>query len=170
MCVVNECILLNKLADRPQAPVFQFAHVKMSARFIVLRPPQKNVARCLHVFLLSFCLFSSTLELWITADVRFSAFILEVDLRQIERRAEQVIGSQFYTRACRRADGQPVKPERIATGNPILGVKRQELRQSFFLASIQHVALKFRDDEREARNLGREVAQLDPAKVREGNF
>ena len=48
MCIVNECILLNKLADRTQAPVFQFAHVKMSARVIVLRPPQKNVARRLH--------------------------------------------------------------------------------------------------------------------------
>jgi hypothetical protein len=30
--------------------------------------------------------------------------------------------------------------------------------------------LKFRNDEREARDLGREVAQLDPAKVRKGNF
>ena len=42
--------------------------------------------------------------------------------------------------------------------------------QGFLLAAIEHVALKFRDDEREARDLGRKVAQLDAAKVRQRDF
>jgi hypothetical protein len=37
--------------------------------------------------------------------------------------------------------------------------------QGFFLSAIEHVALKFGDDEGEARNLCRKIAQLGAAKV-----
>ena len=76
----------------------------------------------------------------------------------------------LHARSRRRADAQPVEPQRIAAGDPVLRVKRQKLGQRFLLSAIEHVALKFRDDEGEARDLGREVAQLDAAKVREWNF
>ena len=106
----------------------------------------------------------------IAADVRLSAFILEVDLRLIERRVKQVIGLMLHARSRRRADAQPIQPQRVAAGDPVLRVERQKLGQSFLLPAIEHVALKLGDDEREARDLGREVAQLDAAKVRERNF
>ena len=60
--------------------------------------------------------------------------------------------------------------KRIAAGDPVLRVEWQKLGQRLLLTAIEHVALKFRDDERETRDLGREVAQLDAAKVRERDF
>ena len=103
----------------------------------------------------------------IPADIRLSAFILEVDLRLIERRVEQIIGMKFHAGPGRRADAQPVEPQGVAAGNPVLGVERQELGQGLLLAAIEHVALKLGDDEGEARDLGGEVAQFDAAEVGE---
>ncbi len=70
----------------------------------------------------------------------------------------------------RRTDAQPVQPQGVAAGDPVLRVERQKLGQSFLLSAIEHVALKLGDDEREARDFGREVAQLDAAKVGQRNF
>ena len=92
----------------------------------------------------------------IAADVRLAAFILEIDLRLIERRMKQVVGVMLHARPGRRADAQPVEPQGIAAGDPVLRVERQELGQRLLLAAIEHVALIFGDDEREARDLGRE--------------
>src|ERR1051325_10688360 len=41
---------------------------------------------------------------WISANVRLAALILEVDLRLIQRSAEEVIGLQLHVRSGRRAD------------------------------------------------------------------
>ena len=49
-------------------------------------------------------------------------------------------------------------------------VERQKLGQGQLLPAIEHVALVLGDDEREARDFGREVAQLDAAKIRQRNF
>ena len=106
----------------------------------------------------------------ISADIGLPAFILEVDLRLIERRVKQVVGVMLHARSRGRANAQPIQPQRIAASDPVLRVERQKLGQSLLLSAIEHVALKFRDDEGEASNLGREVAQLDPAKVGERDF
>ena len=71
----------------------------------------------------------STAKIWrIPADVRLTAFVLEVDLRLIERRAEQVIGLQLHARSRRRADAQPVEPQRVAAGDPVLARRAAETR------------------------------------------
>ena len=48
--------------------------------------------------------------------------------------------------------------------------ERQELGQRLLLPAIEHVALILGDDQRQARDLGREVAQLDAAKVGQRDF
>jgi hypothetical protein len=65
---------------------------------------------------------------------------------------------------------QPVQPQRIAADDPVLAVQRQKLRQRILLPAIQHVALELRDDQRQARDLGRKVAQLDAPKVGQRNL
>src|SRR5216684_4609727 len=67
------------------------------------------------------------------------------------------------------ADAQPIQPQRIAARDPILSIERKKLGQRFLLPAIEHIALKFRDDEREAGNLGRKVAQLNSPEVRQRN-
>jgi hypothetical protein len=83
---------------------------------------------------------------------------------------KQVVGVVLYARPSWRADAQPVKPQRIAAGDPVLRVEWQEILQGFLLAAIEHVALKLRDDEREARHLCGEVPQLDTPKIGQRNF
>ena len=56
----------------------------------------------------------------ISANVRLTAFVLEVDLRLIQWRAEQVIRLQLHARSCRRADAQPIQPQRVAARDPVL--------------------------------------------------
>src|SRR5262249_22683239 len=46
--VIDEGTLLDEFADGAEPPVLQLAHVEMSARRRVLRPPQEDVARRLH--------------------------------------------------------------------------------------------------------------------------
>jgi hypothetical protein len=82
---------------------------------------------------------------------------------------KQVVGVMLDAGSGRRADAQPVQPQGIAAGDPILGIERQELGEGQLLAAIEHVALVFGDDQRQARDLGREVAQLDPPEVGEGD-
>ena len=106
----------------------------------------------------------------VPANVRLPALVLEIDLRLIQRRVKQIVGVQLHARPGRRADAQPVEPQGVAAGDPILCVKRQEVLQSLLLSAIEHVALKLGDDKREARDLGREVAQFDAAKVGEREF
>src|SRR4051812_24806627 len=48
MRVVHEGTLLHELADRPEPPVLQLAHVEVPLGSRVLRPSQKDVARRLH--------------------------------------------------------------------------------------------------------------------------
>ena len=52
---------------------------------------------------------------------------LEVDLGLIERGVKQVLGVMLDAGSRRGADAQPVQPQRVATGDPILLIKRQEL-------------------------------------------
>ena len=59
-------------------------------------------------------------QIWIATDVCLSAFVLEVDLRLIERRVKQVIGMMLHARSGRRADAQPVQPQGVAAGDPVL--------------------------------------------------
>ena len=79
--------------------------------------------------------------------------------------SEQVVGVQLDAGSRGRTERKPVKPERVAAGNPVLGVERQELGEGFLLPAIQHVALIFRDDQGEPGDLGREIAQLDPTEI-----
>ena len=76
----------------------------------------------------------------------------------------------LHPRSRRRADAQPVEPQGVAAGDPVHGIKRQELRQGFLLTAIGHVALILGDDQRQPRDLGGEVPQLDPAIVGQRNF
>jgi hypothetical protein len=46
--VVYEGILLDDLANRPEPPVFQMAHVEVPARHRIFRPAEEDVARGLH--------------------------------------------------------------------------------------------------------------------------
>lgn len=73
----------------------------------------------------------------------------------------------LYARPSGRADAHPVQPERIPAGDPVFPVERQEVAQGVLLAAIEHVALILRDDERQPRDLGGEVADFDAAKVGE---
>ena len=70
----------------------------------------------------------------------------------------------------RRADAEPIESRGVAAGNPVLGLERQEFDPRLFLAAIQHVALVFGDDQSEARDLGREIAQLDTSEIGERDF
>src|SRR6202043_3254620 len=107
---------------------------------------------------------------WISADVGLPAFILEIDLGLIERGVKQIIGIMLDAGSRGRAVAQPVEPQRVTAGDPVLRVERQKLCESFLLPSIEHVALKLRDDEREAGDLGRKVAQLDASEIRKRDF
>jgi hypothetical protein len=69
-----------------------------------------------------------------------------------------------------RADAQPVQPQRVAAGDPVLVSQRQELGQGQLLPAIEHVALVLGDDQRQARDLRRKVAQFDAPKVGERDF
>ena len=107
----------------------------------------------------------------IPADVGLAAFVLEVDLRLIERRAETghrpacftpvPVGGQMLSQSSRRALPQVIQ---FCASSGRNSAKR------FLLPAIEHVALKLRDDERQARDLGRKVAQLDAAKIGQRNF
>ncbi len=79
------------------------------------------------------------------------------------------VPNMLKVRSGRRTDTQPVQPQGIAAGDPILGAERQELGEGQLLAAIQHVALILGDDKRQARDLGREVAQFDAPEVGQGN-
>src|SRR5579871_2889313 len=46
----------------------------------------------------------------VPADIRLPAFVLEIDLRLIQRRLEQVVSVQLYDRPSRRTDAEPVEP------------------------------------------------------------
>ena len=83
---------------------------------------------------------------------------------------KQVVGLIFHARSRRRADAEPIEPQGIAAGDPVLRVERQKLGQRVLLAAIEHVALILGDDQRKARDLGRKIAQLDPAKIGQRNF
>ena len=82
---------------------------------------------------------------------------------------KQVVGLELHHRAGGRADRQPVEPKRIALGDPVHGIERQEPGQRLLLAAMKHVALELGDDQRQPGDLGGEVAQLDPAEVGQGN-
>ena len=67
------------------------------------------------------------------------------------------------------AKTQPVEPQGVAAGDPVLTVERQEFGQRLLLPAIEHVALIFGDDQRQTGNLCRKIAQFDAAKIGEGN-
>src|SRR5262245_27226985 len=46
--IVDQSAHFNELADRPEAAIFQLTYIEMASRCLVLRPAQKDVARCLH--------------------------------------------------------------------------------------------------------------------------
>ena len=84
--------------------------------------------------------------------------------------AEQIIPPHLHPRPSRRADRQPVQPQRIAAGDPILAVQRQEISRRFSLTPVQHVALIFRDDQRQTGDGGGEILQLDAAEIGQGDL
>ena len=63
----------------------------------------------------------------ISTNVSLATLILEIDLCLIQWCAEQIIGLQFDAGARRGADAQSVQSQRVATGDPILLIKRQKL-------------------------------------------
>lgn len=67
--------------------------------------------------------------------------------------------------AGRRADAQPIQLQSVAAGNPVLRVEGHKISQDLLLAAIGHIALIFGDDEGEACDLGRKIAQFDTTKV-----
>ena len=80
---------------------------------------------------------------------------------------KKVVGMVLHTSSSRRADTQPIQPEGITAGDPVLAIERQEVGERLLLAAIKYVALEFGDNQREARDLCREVAQFDAAKIGE---
>src|SRR5690242_580224 len=57
---------------------------------------------------------------WIPADISLPAFILEIDLRLIQRHLKQVIAASLrLVFPGGRADAQPVEPQGVAGGDPV---------------------------------------------------
>ena len=76
-----------------------------------------------------------TPKIWrIPADISLPAFILEINLRLVERRAEQIVGTELHACSGRRADAQPIEPQSIATSDPVFRFERQKLGQGQLLA------------------------------------
>ena len=121
-----------------------------------------------HILLLFFRLPFAAQIRGIPADIGLSAFILEIDLRLIERRMEQVIGMMLHAGSGRRTDAEPIEPQGIATGDPVLRIERQEIPRALPSARDRDVALIFRDDQSEARDLGRKVRSSMPRKLVSG--
>ena len=65
------------------------------------------------------------------------------------------------------AHAEPVHSQRISAGDPVLAIERQKVGKRLLLTAIEHVTLELGDDQREACDLCRKVAQLDAAKVGE---
>jgi hypothetical protein len=133
-----------------------------------LPEPANNIVDCTYilsayledskVFFLFFCLKLIPNVRWISANVGLAAFVLEIDLRLIDRRVKQVISMLLHPGPRRGANAKPIQSQGVSAGDPVFGIERQEILKGFFLAAIEHVALIFRDDESEARDLGWEVA------------
>ena len=115
-----------------------------------------------QVFFLIWRLIATTFVWWIPAYVCLPSLVLEIDLRLIQWRRKQIVTKQLHCRSCRRADAQPIQPQRVVAGDPVLLIQRQELLDRFLLAKIEHVALIFGDDECEPRDLSWKVTQFDP--------
>lgn len=94
----------------------------------------------------------------IAADVSFAPFVLEVDLRLLQVSLEKIVGLQLHARPGWRTELQPIVLQGIAAGDPVLTVERQEFEQGLLLTAIDHVTLKFGDDQGKARDLRRKVA------------
>src|SRR4051794_1711067 len=109
--------LYNKATDVIQVLIFFFG-AKYGANIRLLR----------RILFLSFDVRR------IPADVRLPALILEIDLGLIERCVKQIIGVMFNAGSGRWADAEPVEPQRVAAGDPVLGIERQELGQCLLLA------------------------------------
>ncbi len=72
---------------------------------------------------------------------------------------------QLYTCPLGVHQAEPIQPQGIAAGDPVLRVERQEVLQGFLLSAIEHVTLKLGDDESKPRDLCWKVAQFDAAKI-----
>jgi len=92
-------------------------------------------------------LFSRPGEWRVPADKGLAALVFEIDLRLSEWCVKQVVGVMLDAGSRRWANGQPIQPQGIAAGDPVVGVERQELGQRLFLAAIEHVALILGDDQ-----------------------
>ncbi|OIQ70345.1 hypothetical protein GALL_480430 [mine drainage metagenome] len=123
-----------------------------------------------EIALLVILLLIAALIRWVPADIRLPTLILEIDLRLIQRRVEQVLGVIPHPGPCGRANRQPVQPQGVSLGDPVLRVQRQELGPRLHLAAIGHVALELGDDQRQTGDFGGKVAQLDPAEVGLGHI
>ncbi len=75
----------------------------------------------------------------IAADISLPTLILEIDLRLIERRLKQIIGADLDTRSGRRADAQPIEPQRIAASDPVRVIQGQKLGEGELLTTIKYV-------------------------------
>ena len=106
----------------------------------------------------------------VAADVRLTAFILEVDLSLLQWRIEEVVANQLHRRPCGRANAEPIEAQGVAARNPVLRIQRQEFSERFFLPPMHQVTLELSDDQSKPRDLGREVSQFDATKVRERNI
>ena len=74
-----------------------------------------------------------------------------------------------YSRPRGWADAQPVQPQGVAAGDPVLGIEGQEVRQGFFLAPVEFIALVFGNDQRQPGDLGGEIPQFDAPEIGEGD-
>src|SRR5580704_17045198 len=109
-------------------------------------------------------------QVWrISADIGLSTRVFEIDFCLIEGLAEQIVSLELHAHARRRADAEPIYPQGVTACDPVLRIKRQEFGQGLLLPVIEHIALKLRDDERQASDLGRKVAQFDASKIRQWN-
>jgi hypothetical protein len=77
-----------------------------------------------HIFFLASCLLPTSLIRRVPADIGLSALILEVDLCLVERRMKQVAGVMFHAGSGRRTDAEPIEPQGVAAGDPVLGIER----------------------------------------------
>src|SRR5699024_6790292 len=98
-------------------------------------------------------------------NISFSTFVLEFNFSLIQWRFKQIVRVHLHARTGGRADGQPIQPQSIAAGDPVVVRQGEEFAQGFLLAAVAHVALVFGDDQRQAGDFGGEVAYFDATEV-----
>src|SRR5262249_18984985 len=60
----------------------------------------------------------------VAAYVSFTTGIVEIDLRLVQRRSEEIIRARLNRRPARGAEAYPIEPKRVPACDPVLGVQR----------------------------------------------